>query len=52
MSVGLRQVHWQETLRGFVAGIITTHRVLIASADLDVLATSSTRFDKGMPPIS
>lgn len=44
------QVHWQETLRGFVAGIITTHRVLIASADLDVLATSSTRFDKGMPP--
>ncbi|XP_030455846.2 uncharacterized protein LOC115676948 [Syzygium oleosum] len=43
------QVHWQETLRGFVAGILTTHRVLIASADLDVLATSSTRFDKGMP---
>ncbi|KAL3525713.1 hypothetical protein ACH5RR_014085 [Cinchona calisaya] len=32
------QVHWQETLRGFVAGILTTQRVLIASADLDILA--------------
>ncbi|KAL3734266.1 hypothetical protein ACJRO7_023592 [Eucalyptus globulus] len=38
------QVHWQETLRGFVAGIITTHRVLIASADLDVLATKHCMF--------
>lgn len=43
------QVHWQETLRGFVAGILTTQRVVIASADLDILASSSTRFDKGLP---
>ncbi|KAH6825477.1 Transducin/WD40 repeat-like superfamily protein [Perilla frutescens var. hirtella] len=33
------QVQWQETLRGFVAGILTTQRVLIVTADLDVLAT-------------
>ncbi|XP_019054695.1 PREDICTED: uncharacterized protein LOC104605594 isoform X2 [Nelumbo nucifera] len=43
------QVHWQETLRGQVAGILTSHRVLIVSADLDVLATSSTNSDKGLP---
>ncbi|CAA0840935.1 Transducin/WD40 repeat-like superfamily protein [Striga hermonthica] len=35
------QVQWQETLRGFVAGILTTLRVLIVTADLDVLACSS-----------
>uniref|UniRef100_A0A803ML68 Transducin/WD40 repeat-like superfamily protein n=1 Tax=Chenopodium quinoa TaxID=63459 RepID=A0A803ML68_CHEQI len=35
------QVHWQETLRGQVAGIMTTHRVIIASADLEILATIS-----------
>ncbi|KAJ0968158.1 hypothetical protein J5N97_025075 [Dioscorea zingiberensis] len=34
------QVHWHETLRGRVAGILTTHRVLIASADLDILFDS------------
>ncbi|KAJ8453150.1 hypothetical protein Cgig2_008034 [Carnegiea gigantea] len=37
------QVHWQETLRGHVAGVMTTHRVLIVSADLEILATSSTK---------
>ncbi|KAA8531720.1 hypothetical protein F0562_006562 [Nyssa sinensis] len=44
------QVHWQETLRGYVAGVLTTQRVLIVSADLDTLASSSTKFDKGLPP--
>ncbi|XP_059640200.1 uncharacterized protein LOC132282506 [Cornus florida] len=44
------QVHWQETLRGYVAGILTTQRVLIVSADLDILASSSAKFDKGLPP--
>jgi hypothetical protein len=43
------QVHWQETLRGYVAGVLTTQRVLIVSADLDVLASSSTKFDRGLP---
>ncbi|CAK9166458.1 unnamed protein product [Ilex paraguariensis] len=43
------EVHWQETLRGYVAGIITTQRVLIVSADLDILASSSTKFDRGLP---
>jgi hypothetical protein len=46
------QVHWQETLRGHVAGILTTQRVLIVSAALDILAGTSTNFDKGLPPIS
>ncbi|OIW20717.1 hypothetical protein TanjilG_21052 [Lupinus angustifolius] len=26
------QVHWQETPRGYVAGVLTTHRVLIVSS--------------------
>ncbi|XP_057520245.1 uncharacterized protein LOC130800673 [Amaranthus tricolor] len=43
------QVHWQETLRGHVAGILTTRRVLIASAELEILASSSTKFDRGLP---
>ncbi|GAV72477.1 hypothetical protein CFOL_v3_15965 [Cephalotus follicularis] len=43
------QVHWQETLRGYVAGVVTTQRVLMVSADLDMLASSSTKFDKGVP---
>ncbi|XP_058088976.1 uncharacterized protein LOC131235688 isoform X2 [Magnolia sinica] len=43
------QVHWQETLRGQVAGILTSHRVLIVSADLEILSSSSTKFDKGVP---
>lgn len=43
------QVNWQETLRGYVAGIVTTLRVLIVSADLDIVACSSTKFDKGIP---
>ncbi|XWS41944.1 hypothetical protein CRYUN_Cryun17cG0125700 [Craigia yunnanensis] len=46
------QVHWQETLRGYVAGVLTTHRVLMVSADLDILASSSSKFDKGNPSIS
>ncbi|KAA3461298.1 COMPASS component SWD1 [Gossypium australe] len=46
------QVHWQETTRGYVAGVLTTHRVLMVSADLDVLASSSFKFDKGNPSIS
>ncbi|XP_012079201.1 uncharacterized protein LOC105639681 isoform X2 [Jatropha curcas] len=43
------QVHWQETLRGYVAGVLTTQRVLMVSADLDILASNSTKFDKGLP---
>ncbi|PSS21303.1 Actin cytoskeleton-regulatory complex protein [Actinidia chinensis var. chinensis] len=43
------QVSWQETLRGYVAGVLTTQRVLIVSEDLDVLASSFTKFDKGLP---
>ncbi|KAK7346531.1 hypothetical protein VNO80_21052 [Phaseolus coccineus] len=46
------QVHWQETLRGYVAGILTTQRVLIVSATLDILAATSANFDKGLLPIS
>ncbi|KAG9450862.1 hypothetical protein H6P81_010827 [Aristolochia fimbriata] len=46
------QVHWQETLRGYVAGILTSHRVMIASADLEMLASSSSKNDKGLPSIS
>lgn len=48
----LQQVNWQETQRGYVAGILTTQRVLMVSADLDILASSSTKFDKGLPSIS
>ncbi|XP_027920428.1 uncharacterized protein LOC114178620 isoform X2 [Vigna unguiculata] len=44
------QVHWQETLRGYVAGILTTQRVLIVSAALDILAATSANSDKGLPP--
>ncbi|XP_038719297.1 uncharacterized protein LOC120012104 [Tripterygium wilfordii] len=43
------QVHWQETVKGYVAGVLTTHRVLLVSADLDILASSSIKFDKGLP---
>ncbi|XP_068636702.1 uncharacterized protein [Aristolochia californica] len=43
------QVHWQETLRGYVAGILTSHRVAIASADLEILASSSSKNVKGLP---
>ncbi|XP_047315522.1 uncharacterized protein LOC124919343 [Impatiens glandulifera] len=43
------KVCWQETLRGYVAGVMTTHRVLIVSADLTVLTSSSSKFDKGLP---
>ncbi|KAK7252842.1 hypothetical protein RIF29_37075 [Crotalaria pallida] len=46
------QVHWQETLRGYVAGVLTTQRVLIVSAALDILAGTSSTFDKGLPSIS
>ncbi|KAL6861400.1 hypothetical protein ACP4OV_017100 [Aristida adscensionis] len=42
------QVHWQTTLRGPVVGILTTQRVLIASADLDILSSSSTKFDRAL----
>ncbi|KAE8735863.1 hypothetical protein F3Y22_tig00000329pilonHSYRG00242 [Hibiscus syriacus] len=41
------QVHWQQTLRGYAAGVLTTQRVLIVSADIDVLASNSSKFDKG-----
>ncbi|CAI0554080.1 unnamed protein product [Linum tenue] len=44
------QVHWQETPRGYVAGILTTRRVLMVSADLEILASSTMKFDKGLPP--
>ncbi|XP_019431580.1 PREDICTED: uncharacterized protein LOC109338738 isoform X3 [Lupinus angustifolius] len=43
------QVHWQETPRGYVAGVLTTHRVLIVSSELDILAGTSTKLDKGFP---
>ncbi|POO02761.1 WD repeat containing protein [Trema orientale] len=46
------QVQWQETVRGYVAGILTTNRVLLVSADLDILASSSTKHDMGLPSIS
>lgn len=46
------QAHWQTTLRGPVVGILTNQRVLIASADLDILSSSSTKFDRGLPSIS
>ena len=32
------------------SGILTTHRVMITSANIDILACSSTYFDKGFPP--
>ncbi|EOA23389.1 hypothetical protein CARUB_v10016565mg [Capsella rubella] len=43
------QVQWQETPRGYVAGILTTQRVLMVSADFDILASSSTKYDRGLP---
>uniref|UniRef100_A0A1D1ZC59 Syntaxin-binding protein 5 n=1 Tax=Anthurium amnicola TaxID=1678845 RepID=A0A1D1ZC59_9ARAE len=43
------QVQWQETLRGHVAGILTSERVLIVSKDLDILSSNSSCFDKGVP---
>ena len=43
-------VQWQETRTGQVAGILTTHRVMITSANIEILACSSTCFDKGFPP--
>ncbi|XP_020216211.1 uncharacterized protein LOC109799955 isoform X2 [Cajanus cajan] len=43
------QVYWQETKRGFVAGILTTQRVLIVSAAFDILAGTSSNFDNGLP---
>lgn len=46
------QVQWQETPRGYVAGVLTTQRVLMVSADFDILASSSTKYDRGLPSIS
>lgn len=43
------QVHWQETPRGHVAGILTSHRILICSSDLEILSSSATKFDGGLP---
>lgn len=43
------QIQWQETLRGYVAGILTTQTVLLVSADLEILASSSTKYDMGFP---
>ncbi|KAK4393322.1 hypothetical protein Sango_1803000 [Sesamum angolense] len=42
----------KKHLGAFVAGILTTQRVLIVTADLDILASSSAKFDKGLPSIS
>ncbi|GJY92406.1 hypothetical protein Tco_0508188 [Tanacetum coccineum] len=43
-------VQWQETLRGCVAGISTTHRVVIVSAaHLEIFASSTMKYDKGLP---
>ncbi|KAG0579545.1 hypothetical protein KC19_4G105700 [Ceratodon purpureus] len=44
------EVQWQETLSGQVAGILTTQRVLIASASLSILASTSATPDRGYPP--
>ncbi|KAJ7550942.1 hypothetical protein O6H91_07G125900 [Diphasiastrum complanatum] len=44
------QVRWQELPSGQAAAIMTTQRVLIASANLEILSSSSTIFDKGFPP--
>ncbi|KAL2621606.1 hypothetical protein R1flu_001811 [Riccia fluitans] len=46
------QVRWQETSTGQAAGIMTTQRVIITSANLEILASTSTTWDKGFPPIS
>ncbi|KAL5057481.1 hypothetical protein RYX36_029085 [Vicia faba] len=39
----------QPKINQYVAGILTTHRVLIVLAALDLLAGTSTNFDKGLP---
>lgn len=39
-----------ETRTGQVAGILTTHRVMITSANVEILACCPTSFDKGFPP--
>ncbi|GBG58839.1 hypothetical protein CBR_g239 [Chara braunii] len=45
------QVSWQDTInKGHVAGIVTTMRVLIVSASLQVIAETSTPLDGGYPP--
>lgn len=44
------QVCWQETPSGHVAGVLTSLRVMILSAKLEVLASFSTRSDNGFPP--
>ncbi|KAG0492789.1 hypothetical protein HPP92_006187 [Vanilla planifolia] len=46
------QVRWQETPRGHVAGVLTSLRVLICSSDLEILSSSSSKFDRGHPSIS
>ncbi|KAK8937905.1 hypothetical protein KSP40_PGU003515 [Platanthera guangdongensis] len=43
------EVRWQETPRGHVAGILTSNRVLICSSDLEILSSSATKFDGGLP---
>ncbi|XP_078433538.1 transducin/WD40 repeat-like superfamily protein [Wolffia australiana] len=43
------QVQWQETLRGYVAGILTSERILIVSKDLDIISSSSSHFSRGVP---
>lgn len=43
-------VQWQSSGLGPVAGIVTTHRVLIADSNLDVVASSSAPLDSGHPP--
>lgn len=44
------QFRWQETLSGYVAGVLTTLRVLMVSADLEVICSSWTTGDKSFPP--
>lgn len=43
-------VQWQTSGLGPVAGIVTTHRVLIADSNLDIIASSSAPCDSGHPP--
>ena len=44
------QVRWQAKPDGAVAGVLTTHRVMIISQRMELLASCSSALDKGFPP--
>ncbi|KAH7331173.1 hypothetical protein KP509_20G018600 [Ceratopteris richardii] len=48
-SEAVLQVSWQAIPSGYVAGVLTTSRVMILSSKLEILACSSTNFDNGFP---